>query len=382
MKILQPMRPDITGHLVEEFSTAAAAINLGNTLASKGHTVDYIGNIERARLHPTSGQYLMSPHEHDVIQMATALLTYREYNYDVLHLHTMNFASFNQLAKFMALNDRVILTIHVPSNIGRSFYYHQEDLLHLLRTYPNFRLVCVSNSGSYRPLKDFFGQNLPPGFDKVRMIYNGVFDPALYRLKILPVEERVRRIMFVAHMISNKNVLHTLEMAIENGIHCMYVGRRFPYKNGKIPPAVEEYASKCETLIQAHPGLIEHHEHLPHRQCMMEMGRSQALVVLSELESFGYTPVEAASLGTPVIWLECQGLQDTMVDGVTGFEIRRKEYKNWKARKRRAAELFHGVNTLDKTAMHDHVRDRFYISSVADRYVELYQEVCNGSMAN
>jgi len=40
MKILQPMRPDITGHLVEEFSTAAAAINLGNTLASKGHTVD------------------------------------------------------------------------------------------------------------------------------------------------------------------------------------------------------------------------------------------------------------------------------------------------------------------------------------------------------
>jgi glycosyltransferase involved in cell wall biosynthesis len=107
------------------------------------------------------------------------------------------------------------------------------------------------------------------------------------------------------------------------------------------------------------------------------MARSKCLIILSEIESFGFTPIEAAQVGTPTIWLGCQGIDETMEHGTTGFRISRKEYKFWKARRQRAAECFNSVNVLDQEEMALHVRQRFSMGQCTHRYENLYTELLN-----
>lgn len=385
IRILKPLRSDIKGTLVEEFSTPAISINLGNALSSLRHEVGYMGNVEPSRLALGSTLYETNPCDPEMIQIARALMTYRDDGWDILHLHTVSFSAFKQLLKYSSVSDRIVVTLHMPPNIGRSFFYHHTDLTGLLRERPNFRLVCVSDSGSYQPLKRFFGVDaqgrpqLPAGFDKVRVISNGILSPRVFGVRPVPANQKLDRFMFVAHMVHNKNVLRTLEVAVENRIRCLYVGRRFPYRDGKIPANEEDYANKCEAYIAANADIIEHRPHLPYGECIQNMALSRCLLVLSDLESFGLTPVEAALVGTPTIWLECQGIDDTMIDGMTGRRIRRKEYRTWKARKARAVELYQDIHNLDQMAMFQHVHSNYLIQHVADQYVELYNELMNGA---
>ena len=388
MKILIPFRPDIYGDRVEEFSTVAFAIHLGNHLMQHGHEVGYVTSLGPSRFWPGSRLFPVLPTTSEIHGIAEAVLLYREYEYDILQIHTAKFATFKQLKKYINSDDRVVCTIHIPANIGRSFWYHKDDLADLLE-YPNFRLVCVSESGSYIPLMKAIGYDhligperiedglarpvpyaidSPPG--RVRVIPNGVMDLGI---KPIPFEEKQNRFMFVAHFMPSKNVVHTLKMAIEFRIPCIFVGRRLPQK--RLSPAEEAYAVQCEELISNNRDIIDYRPILPYKECVTEMARSKSLVVLSEIESFGFTPVEAAQVGTPTIWLGCQGVDETMIDGITGFRINRKEYKNWKKRRQRAAELTNAVNRLGQFEMISCVRARYSMGSCCQAYEKLYNDV-------
>jgi len=191
----------------------------------------------------------------------------------------------------------------------------------------------------------------------------------------VPFEQKLNRFMFIAHLMPSKNIKQTLQMAIEYRIPCLFVGRRLPQK--RLSPTEEAYASNCEELLAANSDIITHVPYLPYVQCLDEMARSKCLIILSEIESFGFTPIEAAQVGTPTIWLGCQGIDETMEHGTTGFRISRKEYKTWKTRRQRAAEYFNSVNILGQEEMATHVRHRFSMGQCTHRYEDLYTELLN-----
>ena len=387
MKILMPFRPDIHGERVVEFSTVAMGMHLGNHLMQHGHQVGYVTSIGRDRFFPGSWVYPVHQTTAELHGMAESFLIYREHEYDVLHVHTANFATFKQLSKYVMAGDRVVCTIHIPANIGRSFWYHKDDLLNLLE-FPNFRLVCVSRSGSYIPTMHALGYShlidplnpipyavdSPPG--RVRVVPNGIIDLGIHPV---PVDQKVDRFMFVAHFMPSKNVVHTLQMAVESRIPCLFVGRRLPHKH--LSANEEAYAMQCEELINNNRDIIEYHPVVPYRDCVQMMAHSKCLVVLSDVESFGFTPVEAAQVGTPTIWLACQGIDETMEDGETGFRINRREYKNWKKRRGRAAELFRNVEILDQNAMAARVRSRYSMGACTHGYEAIYRELLEGVSA-
>lgn len=386
MKILMPFRPDIYGDRVEEFSAVAMAVHLGNHLTQHGHELGYVTSMGPARFMLGSKIYPVTPMTPEITAIAESFLIYRDMEYDVLHIHTANFATFKQIHKYIGRGDRVVCTIHIPANIGRSFWYHREDLLALLQ-FPNFRLVCVSKSGSYNPLARAFGgtpvadeiaweKEKPEGWDRVVMIHNGVIDVGQ---ATVPWDQKIPRFMFVAHMMPSKNVTQTLLMAIENQIPCLYVGRRLPHK--RLSPHEEEYATACETLIANNPGIITHVPYLQYPACIREMAQSRCLIILSELESFGFTPIEAAQVGTPTIWLGCQGIDETMDHGVTGYRINRAEAKFWKQRRARAAELYHRVHDLDQSQMAVRMRQRFSMGACTHQHEDLYRSVIQGAGA-
>ena len=239
--------------------------------------------------------------------------------------------------------------------------------------------MCVSHTGSWLPLSRAFltDSGIPEGFERIKVVHNGVIDTGI---PVVPSELKLNRFMFVSHLMPSKNVTQTLMMAIENRIQCLFVGRRLPQK--KLSRREEEYAASCDRLLDNNKDIITHIPYLPYKQCIYEMARSKCLIILSELESFGFTPIEAAQVGTPTIWLGCQGIDETMQDGLTGFRIPRQLFKTWKKRRARAAELFNSVNTLNAQQMSAHVKHRFSMGACTHNYEDLYSEVMRGSATN
>ena len=165
-------------------------------------------------------------------------------------------------------------------------------------------------------------------------------------------------------------------MSIENRIPCLLVGRKSPYSSNI---REVEYTAKCEELINNNRDIIDYRPVLSYRECIEEMARSRCLVVMSEAESFGFTPVEAAQVGTPTVWVACPGIDESMIEGVTGFRISRKEYRNWKKRRSRAAELFNRVIVLDQNEMISSVRSRYSIEACTRTYEGIYAGMVGAS---
>ena len=60
------------------------------------------------------------------------------------------------------------------------------------------------------------------------------------------------------------------------------------------------------------------------------MRNSVAVVGLAHGEAFGLTPIEAMALGTPPIFVNEGGYRETVVDGVNGRLIERRDFDSWK----------------------------------------------------
>ena len=372
MRILKPLRPDITGDKLDELSLAAATVNIGNALVDRGHQVDYIGNVDHPWVRPSSKVYRVDPGSKDQTVAALAFLLYREEGYDILDFHAQYFSGLAHYDMYMADRDNVVFTLGPPCNIGRTFYYYHEPLRRLLR-HPQFRLVCESNVGSRDPLMRALGDL---DESKVLTIHSGVVDE---KVDPVPFDQKIPRAMTVGHLFPNKQILRTLEWAVKYRIHLLLVGRRFPYRSGdKVPPEFDEYAVKCLDMIARNADLIQHVDFMPHRDLMVEMARSRALVVYSDIESYGFTPVEAAMVGTPTIWIGGTGIDDTMSEVLGGLRIDRREYRTWEKRLERGAQLFQELGRLDQLAqpvLIQRTTERYSIQACAQKYETLFQEI-------
>lgn len=354
MNILQLVYPNVKKF--NEYSPSAYANNLVGLLQSNGHN---------SYLKMDSGE----DDEYD-IHVATAMVCYRDYGYDIVHFHVSKFSAFQKILKYARHDDRIVVTLHIPVNIGKSFYYYQDAAFKLLQDYPYFRLVCVGDQGSYRPLMKVLDQYKVEGVDsKIAIISNAIKDPGL---PLVPHENRLNRFIAIAHMVPTKNVHKILQLSVNHSIPCMYIGRRVPHR--KISRTDEEYAQLCEEMIRNNANLIDYREVLTNQECLEEIAKSRALVSFSESEACATVPIESAFVGTPVIWTDCPGVDDTMLDGVTGYRITRTpQTRTWKQKLAAAAEKYSLATGLSPQGIRDHVCPRLEFRVEALKYIPLYQ---------
>ena len=92
-------------------------------------------------------------------------------------------------------------------------------------------------------------------------------------------------------------------------------------------------------------------------------------------ESFGMALVEAMSCGVPVVAHDLEGMREVIDDGVTGFLVKAGDID---ALATRIDELLEnpGLRAQMGGAAYRTMRERFSITSRADEYRELYEEVC------
>ena len=100
------------------------------------------------------------------------------------------------------------------------------------------------------------------------------------------------------------------------------------------------------------------------------LGQARALLHLIGFEEpFGLSVVEAMACGTPVIAYPKGSMPELIVDGVTGFLVNSFE---------EAVAAVDRIGEIDRSACREHVARHFTIDRMADRYLELYQQLLGG----
>ena len=91
-------------------------------------------------------------------------------------------------------------------------------------------------------------------------------------------------------------------------------------------------------------------------------------------EPFGLVAAEAQACGTPVVAYRRGGLQDIVVDGVTGFLVEPGDIDA-------AAAALGRVDELDRTACRRHAEAHLDIEAVLDAHEHVYRGVLTSTLA-
>jgi glycosyltransferase involved in cell wall biosynthesis len=104
------------------------------------------------------------------------------------------------------------------------------------------------------------------------------------------------------------------------------------------------------------------------------LGQARALMHLINFEEpFGLSVIEAMACGTPVIANRRGSMAELIEHGVTGFLVDNLD---------EAISAIDSAAQIDRRACRRAVIDRFSVDRMADRYIELYQSIIDGSGAN
>lgn len=100
------------------------------------------------------------------------------------------------------------------------------------------------------------------------------------------------------------------------------------------------------------------------------LGSARAMLHLIGFEEpFGLSVIEAMACGTPVIAYRKGSMPELIDDGVTGFLVDTFD---------QAVAAIERVDEIDRAACRKHVERRFTVDRMADRYLDLYQQLLRG----
>jgi len=106
--------------------------------------------------------------------------------------------------------------------------------------------------------------------------------------------------------------------------------------------------------------------------------KADVLLVPSDMEAFPKTPLEGMAYGSPVIAHEVGGIVESVEHGVNGFLVKKGDVN---------AFVFHTEEMMNNSALRESiieqgiktVQKRYVVEIMAQEFIDLYQELKNGS---
>ena len=162
-------------------------------------------------------------------------------------------------------------------------------------------------------------------------------------------------------------------------VKILFVGGDFTRKGGDVlldafaalPPGSAELRIVTKSSIQTMAGVTVHTGLRPNGAELRELFRTSHVFVLpSRSETFGIAAIEAGAAGLPLVVAEVGGLDDLVIEGVTGFVVRPGNRDDLVAALRRLVADADLRRKLGSEARRRVERD-FDIRRNADRLVDL-----------
>lgn len=262
----------------------------------------------------------------DIAHTSWAIKDAADDSCDIIHLNNAPGLANSRFVKVP-----FVYTIHHP---------HVEDLSEFYGRFPDVNFVTIS---------DFQRQN--ENLAHVRTIHHGV-DTAC---KV--IEAKRDYLAFLGRIAPIKGTHIAIEVAKKSGI---------PLKiAGEIQPVYQEY---FDTQVEPHIDgkFIQFIGEVDVKAKNELLGKARALLFpIQWNEPFGLVMIEAMACGTPVLAFPGGSVSEVVRDGVSGWICRSSDEMAEKARSIGIAP----------TVVREYLEENFSLDAMADRYMELYQEI-------
>jgi len=315
----------------------------------------------------------------------------------VVHCHTW-YADMAGLWMKILYGIPLVITTHSleplrpwkEEQLGRG--YHLSSWIERTALEAADAVVAVSE-GTRREILECY--NLDP--EKVKVIYNGIQPDIFRRTDPAPALERYGipkdkpYLLFVGRITRQKGVLHL--------IHALrQVSPKLQAVLCAGAPDTEEIGREMESAVQAlqgqRPGVHWIREMIPVPDLVRLYSGAALFVCPSIYEPFGIINLEAMACGCPVVASKVGGIPEVVVDGTTGFLVpfESRGAPDFEPRdpERFAIDLAMSINSLFMNdalrarmgqAARARVEERFTWSMVAQRTLDLYEELVGAKVA-
>ncbi|QBD76809.1 glycosyltransferase family 4 protein [Ktedonosporobacter rubrisoli] len=223
------------------------------------------------------------------------------------------------------------------------------QVLHLLHQHGHpLTLVTVSQACA-RTFAEF------TSIDEV--IYNGVNCQSIPFMKEVPSDAPL---LFAGRLAPEKGVEEAIKIALQAGRPLLLAGGIYDqcYFQQIIRPLLRQHSRQLTYLGQ-----------LDRPSLWKLMGQARGLLFpIQWEEAFGLVPVEAMAAGTPVIAFRRGAVEETILQGVTGFLVEPGDCMQ-------AAALVEKLSSLRRTDCRQHVESRFSLVRMVDCYEQLYERL-------
>ncbi len=312
---------------------------LTEELVRLGHEVTLFASGDsqtRARLvAPCPRALRLDPHCQDPLAPHVRMLGWvyeQAHTFDVIHCHT----DYLGLPLTRFTSTPTVLTLHGRLDIP--------ELAPLYGDYPDVPLVSISDA-----------QRLPlPQANWLATVYHGL---PLDLYAFHPYPERY--LLFLGRMSPEKRPDSAIRVACAAGLPLRIAA--------KVDKADRAYFETTIRPLLNHP-LVDFIGEVNDAQKRELLGRALALLFPVDWpEPFGLVLIEALACGTPVIARRRGAVPEILQDGVTGLLC--------EAETEMVAAVQH-VAALDRAACRRAFEQRFSVTQMAQRYLQVYETVC------
>ncbi|TRO65111.1 glycosyltransferase family 4 protein [Christiangramia sabulilitoris] len=164
-------------------------------------------------------------------------------------------------------------------------------------------------------------QLLKKGVDESRIFINH-FGIEIKEKLITPINNKTFKILYLGRLVDFKGPLETIE-AFERACQLGLKGELLIAGGGEMEDQCREKInqSKYKDRIKLLGWVNKEEAETLYQQCNIFTAHNKVDAYTNQVEAFGVTIIEAMSFGLPVVTGKCGGVEDSVVDGVTGFLI-------------------------------------------------------------
>ncbi len=293
----------------------------------------------------------------------------RKSDINIIHLHDVIMAEYIYKG---VLNSPVpiVMTLHVPV----------EDM----NTFKRWCKSLVSSSPTYFvPISEYQKSEYPDLVNVVNVIHHGIdvedymfkknLDKESYLFtigritkikgqdKAIEVARKTGSKLIIAGCVQNKAVDKEFFKGLKNSID-------LSVDVGKYPVDKDYYTKVIKPLLDSDKQIIYIGEINSEQKKLWYQHARATLFPIQWGEPFGLVLIESMACGTPILAFKEGAVSEIVANGKTGFVVNSLGSM---------IEAVAHIDSLDPYECRRHVRDNFSITSMAQKYSELYQWILN-----
>ncbi|MUP46849.1 glycosyltransferase family 1 protein [Gramella sp. BOM4] len=221
-------------------------------------------------------------------------------------------------------------------------------------------------------------QLLKKGVDDSRIFVNH-FGIEIKEKLITPIINKTFKILYLGRLVDFKGPLETIQ-AFERACELGLKGELLIAGGGEMENncRAKINKSKFRDNIKMLGWVNKEEAETLYQECNIFTAHNKVDAYTNQVEAFGVTIIEAMSFGLPVITGKCGGVEDSVVDGVTGFLI---EPGDLEGHAEKMLQLYNDFDLRSRLSANsvDRIKDHFSLEKERNGLENIIKKISNKS---